>query len=695
MSKISTAENRFPLNIHCPRRTGFQEDNFATDSLYHILTLLTSLDAHGFTLLTSLSMTGRSRVKDLWIFTGEYHPDSQPSTPNGSNLELKREITPLQAVSLAPGPLPLALAADRHTPPRQFPVPPAISNSGSSSEIPGHVRAASDNTPATSSPLKPQTTTFTKVHNLIRKPSPKTQAQQALDSSQSSGDAALAANGGVYLPPSAKRGSRSRLSLVPGQILRSLSNPNSIGSVDMTGVGAGLRKSADMQRTPDLFYATDGRTKESSRDRRSNPYFPPLAPEARPPHAAFFQGHERRTSEIDNRIDPRQSPRPSVTRSSTLPVMTPRQNSASSTTFPSIPRLQIQAPSPVVRNISDRAFGKETSKGTPTGASRTPTPPLLTPGTFRDSAFSSGTGWLSQDIPIAWTGKGPDLTILEPGIVEPRHVKQPLHTGANGSALEPPSIANGGAQREERSDVGNYKTSPPPRDQPSSRHDNRYSTHPSRRTRHSLQNPMSSATLGMLSGTPPPQTDTGRGSNASPGRDTPTKNPAGAPKRDTAMSGWVLVNVDNSAGSQGRSSTHSGGKKASSQSPPPSSRPAVRHRRSNSDSGLHRPHTRSPVGNAPAPATMSAAAKTIAMIDAVDAREKEQEKSSTPSGLRRIFHRSKGVADSEGSGSGTPRKRAPEGGVMPGRGAEEETRPKKSRGTPPATKTTDKRMSVD
>ncbi|KZT21641.1 hypothetical protein NEOLEDRAFT_1244397 [Neolentinus lepideus HHB14362 ss-1] len=48
----------------------FQEDTFATDSLNHILTILHSLDSHAFTLLTSLTLTSRSRAKDLWIFTG-------------------------------------------------------------------------------------------------------------------------------------------------------------------------------------------------------------------------------------------------------------------------------------------------------------------------------------------------------------------------------------------------------------------------------------------------------------------------------------------------------------------------------------------------------------------------------------------------------------------------------------------------
>lgn len=48
-----------------------REDTFPTDSLAHILNLLSSLDNHGFTLLTSISVSGNhSRVKDLWIFSG-------------------------------------------------------------------------------------------------------------------------------------------------------------------------------------------------------------------------------------------------------------------------------------------------------------------------------------------------------------------------------------------------------------------------------------------------------------------------------------------------------------------------------------------------------------------------------------------------------------------------------------------------
>jgi hypothetical protein len=34
------------------------------------MNLLESLDSHAFTLLASLTLSGHSRVKDLWIFTG-------------------------------------------------------------------------------------------------------------------------------------------------------------------------------------------------------------------------------------------------------------------------------------------------------------------------------------------------------------------------------------------------------------------------------------------------------------------------------------------------------------------------------------------------------------------------------------------------------------------------------------------------
>lgn len=70
----------FYNQIRYSHRPGFQQDTFAEDSLRHILSLLTSLDMHSFSLLASISLTGRSRVKDLWIFTGPAPPED-PALP--------------------------------------------------------------------------------------------------------------------------------------------------------------------------------------------------------------------------------------------------------------------------------------------------------------------------------------------------------------------------------------------------------------------------------------------------------------------------------------------------------------------------------------------------------------------------------------------------------------------------------------
>jgi hypothetical protein len=177
-------------------------------------------------------------------------------------------------------------------------------------------------------------------------------------------------------------------------------------------------------------------------------------------------------------------------------------------------------------------------------------------------------------------------------------------------------------------------------------------------------------------------------------------------RRETAMSGWVMVNVEGAASSQSTpSQTPSRSGKSSSQSPPVS-RPNVRHRRSNSDSGLMRPQmSPSPVGNAPVPAAMSAAAKTIVMMDAVEAKREEEEKSSAPSGLRRIFHRMR-ESESDGGGGKTAtlrRKLTPEGGSTKGKGSDREVSDEKpsfkekakGRGIPPTTKSGTTRVSID
>ncbi|KIP12029.1 hypothetical protein PHLGIDRAFT_399117 [Phlebiopsis gigantea 11061_1 CR5-6] len=667
----------------------FQEDTFATDSLHHILGLLTALDGHGFSLLTSLSLSSRSRVKDLWIFLGDFHPESQPSTPSGSRTDLRREVTPQRDVNLAPGPSPLSYGAENRRASRQLPmsVPPSLGNRSPEAVAPA---------------LKPHTSPFSKVHNALRKPSPKTGIPVALlddylDPSFRGSPTDLSAS-----KQSAGKGSGIRAGFSPGKLIRSLSNPSSVGSVDMTGVGTRrMRRSIDVQCPPDVFYTTDGRPKANGH----NPYFPAINPNAEP---ASLRGHDRSGSH-SSKDESRQSLGPSyMLRSSTLPLAT-RQSVSSFT-----PGIQVHAPSPISASGSkgsNRLFPEDSSLLGPRAhnekdkdriveTARTPTPPLLTPGTFRDSAFSSATGFRSQEIPIAWVGRGPE---------PPRARRDDRGTSAHDGLH---SGAGRAGTMEHRSTGQQPQANTWPRDD---KHDVGYRAFPisAATTTAHPQEPMENvarqgtvrtmspehtkpherrseaAAVGVLD----PHTPHHYQSRSSPPPSgaSPPPRPPGAARRDTAMSGWVMVNV---APAEERKP------KAGSPSPPPT-RPGVRQRRSNSDSRLLEgaPKSRSPVGNAPAAATMSAAAKTIAIIDAVEAKE-QGNKSPTPSKLQRMFHRTKG-ADGDAAKAASVRQRTPDGSTTKRRSLDAGTREDrvgvkdKMRATPTNSRPSDKRLSID
>src|SRR5262245_17225121 len=84
--------------IHYHVYEGFQEDTFATDSLRHILSLLSSLDTHSFSLLASITLSNRSHVKDLWIFTG-------PGPVTHEQAELQLSDTPAASANNSSGKL--------------------------------------------------------------------------------------------------------------------------------------------------------------------------------------------------------------------------------------------------------------------------------------------------------------------------------------------------------------------------------------------------------------------------------------------------------------------------------------------------------------------------------------------------------------------------------------------------------------
>jgi len=142
--------------------SGFQQDTFATDSLTHILSLLTSLDSHSFTLLTSISLTNRSRVKDLWIFTGptlDVEDISEQSLvdTSGPLLTAPPLISPF-APETSFGPSPQSHHRKLATDP-----PPPVLHSPSFQ----HTRAATDNLlPSRFAPSQP---------HVLRKPAPRAQ----------------------------------------------------------------------------------------------------------------------------------------------------------------------------------------------------------------------------------------------------------------------------------------------------------------------------------------------------------------------------------------------------------------------------------------------------------------------------------------------------------------------------------------
>lgn len=113
--------------------SGSQEDTFAIDSLQHIMNLLESLNSHAFTLLASLTLSGDSRAKDLWIFTR-------------SSDEPQEDIKAIGDTALPDtSPTSLSMGSDAdshhtHTEAATMPFP------GANARTTGHARSASEGT---------------------------------------------------------------------------------------------------------------------------------------------------------------------------------------------------------------------------------------------------------------------------------------------------------------------------------------------------------------------------------------------------------------------------------------------------------------------------------------------------------------------------------------------------------------------
>ncbi|TRM65791.1 hypothetical protein BD626DRAFT_485826 [Schizophyllum amplum] len=314
----------------------FQEDTFATDSLRHILSLLSALDANSFTLLASISLTNRSRVKDLWVFTGPPSPsavyaDSPDASMVGSHLDMRR--APNQSYQNLP-------PTGMH---RRMATEPA----GPTFPQPTHHRAVTELTPrrTLSKNRRPHTPSREATPpgaetspSTLRKPAPRAQVPVSVAS----------------ITDVEEEGFRAQL---PSHVPSGIEN--------MTGIGAGPPQAGGplppqiampmplAEQTPDVFYSTSPFTAGA----------PPQASPIRSTHDG-----------------------PSALLAHEVPVQTIEELSAGSLT--------------------------PTPPGTQAG-----TPPLLSPGVFRDSAFSSNTD-MSAEVPIKWTGIAARLE-EEPSVMRP------------------------------------------------------------------------------------------------------------------------------------------------------------------------------------------------------------------------------------------------------------------------------------
>lgn len=332
-------------NIFC---AGFHEDTFATDSLRHILSLLSSLDAHACSLVISLAINGRSRVKDLWVFTGPgttetdpYWPES-PISQSGSMLDVRRSqriSTPEpQEVPMIPSSLHRrAATSTQHPPPQVFP---------SSQATPYHVRSLTE-----SNAVPPLATNFPLASpravsgNAMRKAAPRVQLPVSVD----------------FDTHDDEERAQFRTSLASA-VPSSCENMTGIGSMARNRFTSNLIHTA----TPDQLPDTDHLYEDAVHS------LPPPERHHRTP-GSRSPSPQRRVSAL----------RPVSTRSKTPPLL--RSHSP--------PRDPRTAQPPASRDVS-------MNEG----------PPLLSPGMFRvrDSAYSANTvdTDTSFGIPFKWGGLG-------------------------------------------------------------------------------------------------------------------------------------------------------------------------------------------------------------------------------------------------------------------------------------------------
>lgn len=333
-------------------------------------------------------------MKDLWIFTAtsdEQHqdlrasntedlmlPDSPPATPLMSSTEPSRSRSPLFATTFGEG-LP-------HDHKRYATAPTLLANDAN------HTRSATEGQmPRSTSPLR---------HDgaVLRKPAPRAQVPISIADT---------------LPPAPARNYEGDRAVLPSTVE---------SSINMTGVGANAASVLD-KRNPDVQF--------------------PLYPVEPPEEEVIYSSDEPSSSSHQH----------NMAIVSPTPVLAGRSESPfnhSSPEFPLRTQPDISISPPISQYLeapthSDSPAASPKHWTPPTDQPRTPSPPLeesamlnrddrmsgdtptsstllgpnafrndsgdretVIPEGFRDSAFTTGSDWKSFDIPIKWTGPGPE-----------------------------------------------------------------------------------------------------------------------------------------------------------------------------------------------------------------------------------------------------------------------------------------------
>lgn len=324
--KCATLIRLYCFSIMTPY-AGFQQDTFPTDSLCHILALLSSLDAQSYTLISSISLTSHSRVKDLWIFMGppvgedsSGEDSSASSIHDSSHDELKRKVH---------GPDRHQIGVHTNSPThRKFATEPDMHGQP--------VRPATDD-PRSMEPRQPNNFRIVPISssssagtsNTLRKPKPRAKLSTPVDQRASE------LHDGVVR------------AILPSTISSNVEN--------MTGVGAGTARFS-----PNGFYPVSPHSGTGSSGKPVSPDLP-------------ISGHPPRRSRSINPSYPPYSPRPTTpplfVSHLPSPPLSPR----------GVPNAPLEQQGGVTANTSSSAM--------PGSGCRTP--PLLGASAFRDSAFSS------------------------------------------------------------------------------------------------------------------------------------------------------------------------------------------------------------------------------------------------------------------------------------------------------------------